>query len=79
GYEASGWYGIVAPAKTPDAVIAKLHNATQIATRPPETREKLLAAGVEAAEIPAEQFGQRILADIAKWEKVIKPLGIRTD
>lgn len=79
GYEASGWYGIVAPARTPDAVIAKLHNATQIATRPAETREKLLAVGVEAAEISPNQFGQRIVADIAKWEKVIRPLGIRTD
>jgi tripartite-type tricarboxylate transporter receptor subunit TctC len=79
GYEASGWYGLVAPAKTPQAVIAKLHGALATATRSPETREKLLAAGVEAAELSTGQFGQRIMADIAKWEKVIKPLGIKTD
>jgi tripartite-type tricarboxylate transporter receptor subunit TctC len=79
GYEASGWYGLVVPAKTSAAVIVKLHAATQIATRPAETRERLLAAGVEAADLSAAEFGQRILADIAKWEKVIKPLGIKTD
>lgn len=79
GYEASGWYGIAAPAKTPASVIAKLHDAVQVATRPEATREKLLASGVEAADMSSEQFGWRILADIAKWEKVIKPLGIRTD
>jgi tripartite-type tricarboxylate transporter receptor subunit TctC len=79
GYEASGWYGLVVPAKTAAAAIVKLHGATQIATRPAETREKLLAAGVEAADVSPAQFGQRILADIAKWEKVVKPLGIKTD
>ncbi|MGE5524778.1 MAG: tripartite tricarboxylate transporter substrate binding protein [Rhodospirillaceae bacterium] len=79
GYEASGWYGLAAPAKTPAPVIAKLHEAVQAATRPEATREKLLASGVEAADMSSEQFGRRILADIAKWEKVIKPLGIRTD
>jgi tripartite-type tricarboxylate transporter receptor subunit TctC len=79
GYEASGWYGLVVPAKTAAPVIVKLHGATQIATQPAETREKLLAAGVEAANLSAAQFGQRILSDIAKWEKVIKPLGIKTD
>jgi tripartite-type tricarboxylate transporter receptor subunit TctC len=79
GYEASGWYGLVVPAKTAAPVIVKLHGATQIATQPAETRERLLAAGVEAADLSAAQFGQRILSDIAKWEKVIKPLGIKTD
>jgi tripartite-type tricarboxylate transporter receptor subunit TctC len=79
GYEASGWYGLVVPAKTAASVIVKLHGATEIATRPAETRERLLAAGVEAADVSPAQFGQRILADIAKWEKVIKPLGIKTD
>ena len=79
GYEASGWYGFIVPAKTPKSAIATLHSATQIATQPAETRERLLAAGVEAADVSAAQFGQRILTDIAKWDKVIKPLGIRTD
>lgn len=79
GYEASGWYGLVSPARTPASVISRLHAAMLAATRPPETREKLLAAGVEAAEISPEEFGRRVLADIAKWEKVVKPLGIKTD
>lgn len=79
GYEASGWYGFAAPAKTPAAIVTKLHAAMQTATRPPETRERLLAAGVEVAEATPREFNARILTDIAKWEKVIKPLGITAD
>lgn len=79
GYEASGWYGLAAPAKASAAIITKLHAAMQAATRPPETREKLLAAGVEVTEATPREFNARILADIAKWEKVVKPLGITAD
>ena len=79
GYEASGWYGLVVPAKTPRAAIVRLHDAVRVATKPQETRDKLLASGVEAAEGSPEDFNRRILTDIAKWEKVVKPLGIRID
>lgn len=78
-YEASGWYGLVTPAKTPTAAIARLHGAVQVAVRPAETREKLLGVGVEVVEATPEQFGQRVNAEIAKWAKVIKPLRITAE
>lgn len=76
GYEVSGWYGLVAPAGTPEAVIARLHGAVQHALRQAEIREKLLGVGVEAVETTTAQFAQKLDAELAKWEKIVKPLGI---
>ena len=76
GYEVSGWYGLVAPVKTPKEPIARIHRAVQDALRQAEIKERLLGVGVEAVETSAEQFGKLIEREIAKWEKVVKPLGI---
>jgi len=76
GYEVSGWYGIVAPAATPKAFIARLHGVVQKALRPADIKEKLLGVGVEVVEATPAQFGERITAELAKWEKLVKPLGI---
>jgi tripartite-type tricarboxylate transporter receptor subunit TctC len=79
GYEVSGWYGLVAPAATPKAVIARLHGVVQSVTRQADIREKLLAVGVDVVESTTAQFGQRINSELAKWEKIAKPLRITPD
>jgi tripartite-type tricarboxylate transporter receptor subunit TctC len=79
GYDVSGWYGLVAPAATPKAVIDRLHGVVQSALHENEIRQKLLVVGVEAVEATTAQFGKRIEADLAKWEKIVKPLGISTE
>lgn len=76
GYEVSGWYGLVAPAATPKTAIVRLHAAAQFALRQADIREKLLGVGVEVVESTAAQFGDKINAELAKWEKLVKPLGI---
>ena len=76
GYAASGWYGLVAPAGTPRAAIERLNGAVRSAMRPAEMKEKLAGVGVEAVDAPPAQFGELITADIAKWEKIVKPLKI---
>ncbi|MEK6593551.1 MAG: tripartite tricarboxylate transporter substrate binding protein [Pseudomonadota bacterium] len=76
GYEVSGWYGLVAPAATPKAVIARLHGVAQVALRQADIKDKLLGIGVEAVDITSAQFADKINAELAKWEKVVKPLGI---
>jgi tripartite-type tricarboxylate transporter receptor subunit TctC len=76
GYEVSGWYGLVAPTGTPKAAVSRLHGAVQAALRQGDIREKLLGVGVEAVEASSAQFGSKIDAEIAKWNKVVKPLGI---
>ncbi|HZN26808.1 MAG TPA: tripartite tricarboxylate transporter substrate binding protein [Burkholderiales bacterium] len=79
GYDVSGWYGFVAPAATPKAAVAKLHAVVQAATRQADVKEKLLAVGVDVVESTTAQFGQRITSELAKWEKIVKPLGITPD
>lgn len=79
GYEVSGWYGLVAPAATPTAVIARLHGVVQGVTRQTDVKERLLAVGVDVADITSAQFGQRISAELAKWERIVKPLRITPD
>ena len=79
GYDVSGWYGIVAPAATPKAVIAKLHGVIQSVSNQPDVKEKLLGNGVDATEMTTAQFGARINSEIAKWEKITKPLKITMD
>ena len=76
GFAASGWYGFIVPAKTPKAAIDRLNSAVNTAIRPPDIREKLASVGVEAAESTPAQFGELIASDIAKWEKIVKPLKI---
>ena len=76
GFAASGWYGFLVPAKTPKAAIDRLNSAVNAAIRPPEIREKLAGLGVEATESSPAQFGELITSDIAKWEKIVKPLNI---
>jgi tripartite-type tricarboxylate transporter receptor subunit TctC len=76
GYEVSGWYGLVAPAATPKAAIGRLHGVVQGALRQGEIKQKLLGVGVEVVDATSDQFGERIKTELAKWEKVVKPLGI---
>ncbi len=76
GYAASGWYGFIVPAHTPKAAIDRLNSSANTALRPPEIHEKLISVGVEAATSTPAQFGELITADMAKWEKIVKPLKI---
>jgi len=75
----SGWYGLVAPAATSRNVIERLHSVVQSITRQPDIKEKLLAVGVDVVDITPAQFGQRITAELAKWERIVKPLRITPD
>jgi tripartite-type tricarboxylate transporter receptor subunit TctC len=79
GYEVSGWYGLVAPSATPKPAVAALHGALQAALRQPDIKEKLLGVGVEAVEGSSAQFGARINAELAKWDKLVKPLKIKPE
>ena len=79
GYEASSWFGIVAPAGTPKAVAEKTQQAIAKAWATPEVREKLLAQGAEPVANTPDAFGKFINAEIAKWAKVVKASGAKVD
>ncbi|CAN0114095.1 unnamed protein product [Phaeothamnion confervicola] len=76
GYEVSSWVGLCAPAGVPKAIVAKLNADIVKAIGMPDTRQRLEDQGVEAAPNTPEQFGEFIVAEIAKWAKVAKSAGI---
>ena len=79
GYDVSGWYGILAPAKTPADIIARLNTEIVTILRSPAATERLAADGSEAVGNTPEQFGAHIKSEIAKWGKVVKAAGITAD
>jgi tripartite-type tricarboxylate transporter receptor subunit TctC len=76
GYEAYGWFGLMAPAATPAEIVAKLNVEINRVLQLPEVKERLLELGAEPANMSPSEFGQFIRADNAKWSKLIKEQGI---
>jgi tripartite-type tricarboxylate transporter receptor subunit TctC len=79
GFEADNWHGILAPARTPPAVVRKLHAAIDQMTRQPDVQARFLDAGGEAQSSTPEAFTAEIRADVARWTKIAAELGIRLD
>lgn len=79
GYEASVWWGFVAPAKTPKAIVNKLSAEIIKALNDPKTREKLVKMGVVVEPGTSAQFGVFLKSEVAKWAKVIKTAHIRVN
>jgi tripartite-type tricarboxylate transporter receptor subunit TctC len=73
------WYGLLAPAGTPDAVIDKLNRETVKALNAPEVREKLLAQGAEPMPGSAQQFSAFMQAERARWAPVVRQAGVKLD
>jgi tripartite-type tricarboxylate transporter receptor subunit TctC len=76
GYDFSTWYGLLVPAGTPKAVVARLNEAVQKALQDADLREKLAQQGVEPDAGAPEKFGEIIRSDIAKWRKIIRDANI---
>jgi tripartite-type tricarboxylate transporter receptor subunit TctC len=72
GFEAVGWYGLVAPAGTPQAVIERLHAVTQSAVGVPGLIEQLRNQGAEPMQGTSASFGAFIGAEIKKWGDAVK-------
>ena len=72
GYDATSWYGLLAPAATPPAIVARLGEQCVKALADPQLRERLLAQGIEAASGGNAEFAAYLAAEIPKWAKVIK-------
>jgi tripartite-type tricarboxylate transporter receptor subunit TctC len=79
GYEVTTFYGLSAPAKTPRAIIERLHNAAVRALKSPEVRERLQGLGADPGGNTPEQYTAFMQSEIAKWAKVIKAAGIKAE
>jgi tripartite-type tricarboxylate transporter receptor subunit TctC len=77
GFDATGWFGLMAPAGTPPAIVDKLHEATVKALAAPDLRAKFDALGMVAIGNKPVEFVAVIKADIPYWEKVIKAIGLK--
>jgi tripartite-type tricarboxylate transporter receptor subunit TctC len=75
---ADNWYGMVAPAATPKDVIAKLNKITTEAMSDPGVKEKLADQGLTLVPQTPDEFRSFIVAENAKWSKVIKDAGVPT-
>ena len=79
GYEATLWYGLIAVARTPEAILGKLNAQIEKTVRDPDIIEKLARQGVEPYYYGHKQFSARVREEVPKWAKVIKDAGIRID
>jgi len=78
GYEATTWYGLLAPAGTPKAIVGRLH-AEIVKILATDTRQFLMAQGFEPAGTAPAEFAGYIKSEIAKWGKVIRDAGIKPE
>jgi len=79
GFEVTSWSGVAAPAKTPAAIVRRLHAEIAAIVNDADMRNFLHTQGAEPALMGPEEFRAYIQADIAKWAKVIKAAGIRIE
>lgn len=80
GYEASVWYGMVAPARTPAAIVARWHQTVGTVLADPDMKQKIMTilGGEVIANSPAE-FSALIKADLVKWGQVIRRANVKLD
>jgi tripartite-type tricarboxylate transporter receptor subunit TctC len=76
---AENWYGMLAPAGTPPAIVARLNEIATEAMRDPAVKEKLAVQGAQLVGDSPEHFRAFIESETAKWAKVIKDAGVPTD
>lgn len=79
GLESGAWFGLMAPAKTPAAIVAKFNEAINSALKRPEVLEKLRAIGAQPMPGSPEDFNRFIVAERERWHPVVKSLGIKPD
>lgn len=76
GFEVVSWFGLFAPAGTPEPIISKLNEAVQTALENPEVRERLLELGAIPAGGTPQEFHDFVVSERDKWAEVIKSAGI---
>ena len=79
GFEASAWYGVLAPAGTPKAIVLRLNSEILRALKIPEVKERLENVGFEIVGGTPEAFGAYMKSEIDKWARVVKTSGVRAE
>jgi len=79
GFESSIWYGVMAPAMTPDLIIGKLNREIVSIIQQPEVKQYFFNQGIEVAGSTSKEFYERLTGDVASLGKLIRERGIRAD
>jgi tripartite-type tricarboxylate transporter receptor subunit TctC len=79
GFDVTAWFGIAAPARTPDAVVARLNEATRETLRQPAVVERLTGQGMQVLDGGPAEFGAFIRAEIARWAPIVRASGATAD
>jgi tripartite-type tricarboxylate transporter receptor subunit TctC len=78
-FEVTTWYGLLAPAGTPKAIIARLNASLARAMHAPEMQERLAAVATDPVTSTPEEFGELIKREMAKWGQVVREAGLQAD
>jgi tripartite-type tricarboxylate transporter receptor subunit TctC len=79
GYDATNWWGIVAPSGLPSQILDRLQKEMTAVVESPDTKKRLDTEGAEAVRMTAAEFGRFISAEIVKWGRVVKEAGITAE
>jgi len=79
GFDMMAWYGIMAPAGTPPAILERLNREIVAIANLPDVREKTIAQGAEMIASGTKEFGEFLRAEVAKWAPVVRASGARID
>lgn len=79
GYEASPWYGLMVPAKTPPEIVSRLLAESSRALERPDVKERFGATDFQIVGAGPERFGAHIRTEIVKWGRIVKATGLRPE
>jgi len=79
GYDYLGWYGALAPAKTPGDILSKLHAEMVKAVRSPDVIERFAQFGFEPSGITPEEFTALVQSEMARWGKLLRAIGVQPE
>jgi len=79
GYESQNWWGLLVPAHTPQPIVDRLYAATSEVLQSKETGKRMETEGAETLRMTPAEFGRFIAAELAKWSKVARDVGIQAE
>jgi tripartite-type tricarboxylate transporter receptor subunit TctC len=79
GYEVSGWFGLLAPAGTPRAVVDQLYRAVSAVLKQPDVQKQMFELGAEPSGNTPDEFARQIAAEVDKWKKVVAATGVKIE
>ncbi len=79
GYESQNWWGLLAPAGTPQPIVERLYGAVSDVLQSKETGKRMEGEGAETVRMTPPEFGRFISSELAKWSKIARDVGIKAE